>query len=501
MNTNYFFESLNFLRPEVVITVFLAVVLSFDLAFPKLKKVLPYLTALGIIISSGYAVQDFLSMQQPQPISSASKLPLLAFDALAVFFKIIILASSLFLVIFSEKSSEIKSTVERLGEYYSLILGMILGMLILVAATDFLLIYLAIELMSLSSYVLAGFLKTSTKSTEASLKYVIYGSVASGIMLFGISLAYGMTQTTNLFVAANSLTMNPGNPILLVFVSLMILSGIGYKISSVPFHFWTPDVYEGAPIPITAYLSVASKAAGFAVLIRFVKTVYPPVDGLMMISAYNINWKQILIYLSIMTMTLGNLSALWQDNLKRMLAYSSIAHAGVVLAAMATMNDEGITAILIYFVIYLLMNFGAFFIVMLIRNEINSEHIDDYNGLGYKMPFYGVMLSIFLVSLTGLPPTAGFIGKLYVFLALVNSKMIFLALIALLNSVISLYYYIRVMKHLYLMGSNDQAETLKVSFSNILVALILAIPVILFGIYFGPVADFAKNSAVMLGVR
>ncbi len=498
-NINYFFESLNFLKPEAAIAIFLVLVLSFDLAFPKLKKVLPYLMFLGIMVAGVFAVQDFLYIRHSAPVLTTSKLPLLAFDSLSLFFKILILGSSLFIVIFSAKNFEFKEAEDRMGEYYSLMCGMILGMLLLVSATDFLLIYMSLELLSFSSYVLAGFLKTSRRSSEASLKYVIYGGVASGIMLFGISLLYGMTQSTNLFIIAHQLSYFPVSPVLLVLVTLMILTGIGYKISAVPFHFWTPDVYEGAPVTITAYLSVASKAAGFALLIRFIRTVYP-IDNVMMLSNYTVNWQHILIYLSILTMTVGNLTALWQDNVKRMLAYSSIAHAGYLLAALTTLNNQGSVAVLIYLIVYILMNLGAFLIVMLIRNEIGSEHIDDYNKLGFRMPFYGIMLGVFLVSLAGLPPTAGFIGKLYIFIALIEAKMVPLALIALLNTVISLYYYIRILKHMFLMGPSEQ-EPIKVSVSNIVLTLVLAVPVIVLGIYPTPIAEFVKNSAVMLGVR
>jgi NADH-quinone oxidoreductase subunit N len=500
MNTNYFFESLNYLKPEATITVFLAVVLCFDLALPKMKKVLPYLTSLGILIACAFAIQDFLTVKQAIPVMTTSRLPLLAFDSLGIFFKILVLSASFLIVIFSVKSLELKDAADRMGEYYCLMLGMIIGMLLLVSATDFLLIYLALELMSFSSYVLAGFLKNSQRSSEASLKYVLYGGISSGIMLFGISLLFGMAQSTNIYVVAHQLAMSPNSPVLVLLVSLMVFAGIGYKISSVPFHFWTPDVYEGAPITITAYLSVASKAAGFALLIRFVRTVFP-IDNMQLFSNYAVNWKQILVYLSILTMTVGNLSALWQDNLKRMLAYSSIAHAGYLLATLATMNNEGIAAVLVYLVIYVIMNLGAFFIIMLIKNEIGSEHIDDYNGLGFKMPLYGIALAIFLVSLTGLPPTAGFIGKFYIFTALLKSNMVSVALIALLNSVISLYYYIRVLKHMYLTDAPEGTEAISVSASNIILTVVLAAPVLIFGLYFSPIAEFAKNSAVMLGIR
>jgi NADH-quinone oxidoreductase subunit N len=282
----------------------------------------------------------------------------------------------------------------------------------------------------------------------------------------------------------------------------MVLAGIGFKISVVPFHFWTPDVYEGAPITITAYLSVASKAAGFAVLIRFIKVTF--LDGITnneyWILLEFFDWKSLLIIISIITMTLGNLSALWQDNLKRMLAYSSIAHAGYIILGLAVLSNQGLTAVLVYLMIYLFMNLGAFFVVMLIANEINSEDVEDFRGLGYSLPFLSASLSLFLISLVGLPPTAGFIAKLYLFIALIDAKMIGVAIIALLNTVLSLYYYARVLKNLYLAKPSESKIDIKLPSLSYSIVLLLLIPVLIFGIYFAPITNFAKYSIKILGI-
>jgi NADH-quinone oxidoreductase subunit N len=422
-------------------------------------------------------------------------------DNFGSFFKIIVLLASVFVIFFSMSSSEIRSTHDRLGEYYTLIFGMILGMFFMASASDLILIYISIELLSLSSYVLAGFTKNTIRSSEASLKYVIYGGVSSGIMLFGISLIYGLTGTTNLYEINSIIQMQSFPYITFLIAALFITVGFGFKISAAPFHFWTPDVYEGAPLPITAYLSVASKAAGFAVLIRFIKiTFINSIDhhgNWELLSI--VDWRSIIVLLSILTMTLGNFTALWQDNLKRMLAYSSIAHAGYMLLGLAVLSDQGITATMIYFIVYLFMNLGAFFVVMLIANKINSEDIEDYKGLGKKMPILGVALAFFLVSLVGLPPTAGFIGKVVLFVALVDANMITLAIIALLNTVVALYYYIRVLKNLYLVRVDEEKPVIKLSFANGLVIILLAAPVLIFGVYFTPIVNFAKNSINILG--
>jgi NADH-quinone oxidoreductase subunit N len=378
---------------------------------------------------------------------------------------------------------------------------MILGMFFMISASDLIVVYLSLELVSLSSYVLAGFTKTSMRNSEASLKYIIYGAVSSGIMLFGISILYGITGSTNLF-EINALIQASQIPSLtFILAGILIFVGIGYKISAAPFHFWTPDVYEGAPITITAYLSIASKAAGFALLIRFIKiTFIKSIDASGSWQLVEmIDWRTFFVFISIITMTLGNFAALWQDNLKRMLAYSSIAHAGYMLLGMAVLSNQGMIAIIIYFAIYAFMNLGAFFVIMLIANKIGSEDINDYKGLGYSQPFLGVALGIFLISLTGLPPTAGFIGKLYLFIALVDAKMITLAVIALINSVVALYYYIRVLRNLFLVRPENGTFEFKVSFSNSLVLVALAAPVIIFGIYFTPIINLAKSSLQILG--
>ncbi len=495
-----FTSDLFLIYPEIVLTATLIIVVLFDLIFKRSQSWLPVLSLTGILIAFILLVMQF-GTNLPA-FEYNTKNALLSIDNLSTFFKGLILVTSFFIVLFSIFSIEIKSCKDRHGEYYSLLIGMIIGMFFLVSSNDLILIYLSMELLSLSSYVLSGFVKNSLRNSEASLKYVIYGSVSSGIMLFGISLLYGLTGTTNLSEINTILRGASVINITFILSIFMILAGFGFKISVVPFHFWTPDVYEGAPITITAYLSVASKAAGFAVLIRFIKSVF--FSGISQGGYWNLlpyfDWQTVLILIAIVTMTLGNFTALWQDNLKRMLAYSSIAHAGYILLGVAVLSDQGITAVLIYFAIYMFMNLGAFLVVMLIANKIGSENIDDYKGLGYSIPFLGTVLAIFLVSLTGLPPTAGFIAKLYLFVALVDAKMIVVAIIALLNTVVSLYYYIRVLKNMYLVKDVNKTVHIELKPLSFITILFLVIPVVLFGIYFTPIVDFAKLSIQILGL-
>jgi len=498
------YESLSLIKPEISVSIFLLLLVTFDLVFHKDKKFIPYLASAGIVVTGIFVIGQFFingfAFTTAKVITTS--VGMVAVDSFGAFFKLIVLASSLLLVFFSYSSDEIEKSKDRLGEYYALVFGMILGMLVMISASDLILIYLSLELMSLSSYVLAGFVRLRDRNSEASLKYLIYGAVSSGLMLFGISMIYGLVGSTNLYEINFALQTLSLNPLVFSFATIMIVAGIGYKISAAPFHFWTPDVYEGAPISITAYLSVASKAAGFALLVRFVYTTFVSfVDANGNWSLHNIfDWQSLLIVLSIATMTLGNFSALWQNNLKRMLAYSSIAHAGYLLLGLVVLSNQGVIAILIYFAFYLLMNLGAFYCVMLIANKIGTEDIHDLKGLGYTAPFLGIALTIFLVSLTGLPPTAGFIGKLYIFIALVDAKMITVAVIALLNTVVSLYYYVRVLKNMYLVKPDSEPQIIIPSLSSKAVILILLIPVLLFGVYFTPIIDLARNSISLLGL-
>ena len=499
MNIENLISDLVFIKPELAVSATLVLIVLFDLIFAENKKFLPYISILGLLVTCYCVIQQFGTATFAFKISANTGMVVI--DNFGSYFKVVVLIASLFVVLFSIVSSEIKSTADRHGEYYTLLFGMILGMFLMSSSADLILLYLSIELLSLSSYVLAGFVKNSIRNSEASLKYIIYGGVSSGIMLFGISLIYGLTGSTNLY-EINSLIQVQNFPhITFLIAGLFVLVGLGFKISAAPFHFWTPDVYEGAPIPITAYLSVASKAAGFAVLIRFIKITF--VDSVdangywALISI--IDWQSIIILLSILTMTLGNFAALWQDNLKRMLAYSSIAHAGYMLLGLAVMSNSGINAILVYFIVYAFMNLGAFFVVMIIANKIGSEEIDDYKGLGKSMPFLGVLLAVFLISLVGLPPTAGFIAKVLIFVALVDANMIVVAMIALLNTVVSLYYYIRVLKNMYLVTVEEEKPRVPVAFANGLLLVILVAPILIFGIYFTPIIDFAKNSITILG--
>jgi NADH-quinone oxidoreductase subunit N len=369
----------------------------------------------------------------------------------------------------------------------------------MVSTVDLIMVYISIEIVSIMSFVLAGYLKQNTRSNEAGLKYVVYGAFSSGIMLFGLSYIYGLTGSTNYFQIQQAIaTMDASANTALMMATLMVLTGFGYKVSAVPFHFWTPDVYEGAPTTITAYLSIAPKAGAFAMMIRFFNQVLADggaMGGLDASSLASLPWANIMSLLAVITMTLGNIVAIQQNNIKRMLAYSSIAHAGYMLLAMPVMSGDSIYAIMIYLVMYLFMNLGAFFVVIIVKNKTGGETFDDYRGLGWEMPMVGVAMTIFMVSLTGLPPSAGFIGKFYIFASLIKggNQFYWLVVAGGINSVVSLYYYFRVVKVMFLEG--ERSETI-LQPPTIMAGMLLAtaIPTVILGIYWTPVADWIQNS-------
>lgn len=487
-------ESLNVFKPEFALVITFIAALMFDMVFKKHRNTAAVVALLGFIVTG-----VLLSMQSCGSGQNAFT-KMLTIDSFGNFFKWIILGSSIIVVIISLFSKELYEKKRGLGEYYSLIIGMTIGMFLLASSVNLLMIYISIEIMSLSSYVLAGYTKESRRSSEASLKYVIYGAISSGLMIYGVSLLYGLSGSLSLFEINTQVALGQMNPAAFTVAILMILAGIGYKISTVPFHFWTPDVYEGAPVTVTALLSVASKAAGFAVLIRFVRIgfsnlgVDPTAQIWQMLPGFD--WTLVIAILSVLSMTVGNLVALWQSNVKRMLAYSSIAHAGYMLLGLVVLNTTGVTSILVYFFMYMFMNLGAFYFVLLIANKIGSEELDDYVGLGYSAPVLSICMVVFMISLTGLPPTAGFIGKWYVFTALLqNDHYVWLAVIGVLNSVVSLFYYAKVFRNMYLRGTDIKYERMTFSPVSVAIIILLAIPTLLFGVYFQPIVNWASHSA------
>ena len=367
-----------------------------------------------------------------------------------------------------------------------MLLIILLGMFAMVSATNLLMVYLAIEMVSIPSYIIAGISKNDRESNEAALKYVIYGSFASGIMLFGLSFLYGLSGTTDIYTISNQLANNENS--LLIYLSMIfILVGFGYKISMVPFHYWTPDVYQGAPITVTTFLSVAPKAAGFAILIRFFYSIFVT-NG-----APIIEWTNIIAIFSALTMTVGNILALKQTNIKRLLAYSSISHVGFMLIALSIVSIDSVTSVLFYLVFYMFMNLSAFFVAVYMSNAYQADNIDDWNGIGLKMPVISIFMVLSLASLAGLPPTSGFIGKVYVLRNLfADQQYLWLGIVAIINTVVSLYYYFNIVKAMYFI-ENDSLEYKSVDKVLYFFIIVFSSQNILFYLYWSPLWNYVKS--------
>ena len=494
-------NDLSLFAPETAITLTLIAAILADLIFRR-KPIL-----VSAFVLAGFIVTGLLLLRQAG-VNASIFSGMVAVDSFAVFFKTIVILAGILVVVFSMESGELNSPGRKLGEYYALLCAAALGMMLMAGASNLLMMYIAIELSSLSSYLLSGYTREAPDSSEASLKYLIYGAVSSGLMLYGISLLYGLSGSLDLATINRALPQvlagGSAASFTLLIAGVLALAGFGYKISAVPFHFWTPDVYEGAPITITAFLSVASKAGGFAMMIRFFKVTFIDAGAAALpagtwATLQGFHWVDLVAILAVLSMTIGNLVAVWQNNLKRLLAYSSIAHAGYMLTGVVVLSNEGLAAIMVYFGVYLFMNLGAFYCVMLIADKTGSEDIDEYRGIGARSPFLAVALAVFLVSLTGLPPTAGFVGKLYIFAALINGGWTWLAIVAALNSVIALYYYVRIFRNMFLRVAEPSSAPITLSGVQNAALLVLLVPTLLLGIYFSPLVQIAQASVRLFG--
>lgn len=425
---------------------------------------------------------------------------MIALDPMGQFFKILIMGTALVAVVMSSQSKDLDKTPRP--EFLAFLLALTLGLNIMTVANDLIMIYLAIEMASIISYVMAAYLAHDKRSEEAGLKYVLYGGIASGVMLFGMSLLYGLAGSLNLIEIREYFMVHATDRLVLFITFIMILTGLGYKMAIAPFHMWSPDVYEGAPMPVTAFLSVASKAAGFAVSLRFFLVAFIVVSGDGKWSVLKaLDWQSLVAALAAITMTVGNVIALQQTNIKRFLAYSSVAHAGYMLMGVAVQSTLGIEGITFYFMAYFLMNLGAFLVAGLIANQCNTEELTDYRGLVRQNRFGFVMalcLSVFMFSLAGIPPFAGFIAKWYVFRAVVDSGMIWLAIVGAVNAVISLFYYVKVVKYLLIDDPASDMKLTNVYWRFSVLVVLFAFLSIYFGIYFDPLADWARASSVFL---
>jgi len=476
-------QSLQYFLPELIIIVISLSIIIFDLI--SLNKFI------NPLIVFGFFVISLLLYQLPVNGGFIFN-EMLINDSFSYYFKLLIFISTFSILLISNYSKELDN--EYSAEFKSLLLFALLGMFLMTNSVDLLMIYLSIELVSIPSYILAGILKNDKKSNEASLKYVIFGSFASGLMLFGLSWLYGIAGTTNIYEVYKAISLID-NPYMIYMSLMLILIGFGYKISMVPLHYWTPDVYEGSPTVVTAFFSVAPKAAGFAILIRVFHVLFTT-DNTLQLTTYpmnNINWTMIVAVLSALTMSIGNLLALKQDNVKRMLAYSTISHVGFMLMAFVTTSVDGSVGIMFYLTMYMFMNLSAFFMVMHVENNFNIRNVEEWGGIGYKLPLLSVFMVLSLVSLAGLPPTSGFVGKVYLFRTLFATEQFYwLAVVAIINSVISLYYYFRIVKSMYFDESLiKQKETICIPVYSMII--LFSAQNLLFYLYWSPLFIYIKS--------
>jgi NADH-quinone oxidoreductase subunit N len=472
---------LSLIAPEIVLAAFGFLVLLVDVFSPKggKKGYLGFLSLIGVVIAFFFTL--------PLMGSATSGFGgMFTADGYAVFFKVVFLIIA-FLTILISMGYAHREGIEG-GEYYALVLFATIGMTLMAGATHMITIFLGLETMSISIYVLAGMMREDRRSVESALKYFLLGAFATGFLLYGMALIYGATGSLNLkeistFIASNNKLLN--SPMLLM--SLVFLTiGLGFKIASVPFHMWTPDVYEGAPTSITAFMATGVKAAGFAVFVRVFFSALP---------AFRPDWTSIMWVFAVATMTVGNLAAISQTNIKRMLAYSSIAHAGYLLVAFVAGNKLGVSGILFYLMTYAFMNIGAFTCVILVgkKGEENTL-ITDYAGLGFKHPLLAASMAIFLLSMAGIPPLGGFMAKFYVFSAAVESKFYWLVIIGVLNSAVSVYYYLRVTVLMYFRESEREITGLQFSPASVFALLCAVVGTIYMGIFPANVLSFAQRS-------
>lgn len=468
---NFPLPNLGPVMPELYMTALALILLLADL-FIKKKGALAALSIVGVGIVTFTLIGS----------SGVTFGGMFISDGYSSFFKIIFFVNVILSVLISIKYIAIEKV--NYGEYYSLILLSTLGMMIMASAGDLIVLYLGLELMALSTYVLAGFIRHDIKSNEAALKYFLLGAFASAFLLYGISLIYGLTGTTDikaiaLYVSEKGLI---GNPALSLSMILFAVA-FGFKIAAAPFHMWAPDAYEGAPTSITAFMSVGPKAAAFAVLGRVFMIAF---------ASIKLEWVTVLIPLSILSMAVGNIVALAQTNIKRMLAYSSIAHAGYALLGIIVANNEGLASMMNYLMIYAFMNMGAFAVVIMLRTEgFKGDSITDYEGLAKTHPFLSALMLIFMFSLTGIPPTAGFIGKLYVFMAAINAGYTWLVLVAVVFSVISAYFYLRIVMYMYMREPKVDVATSQSGTLGIALG-VTAVMVLAIGVYPSCLVKLAK---------
>ncbi len=473
--------NLSSIGPWITLTIAAIVILLLDAFSPKggRKGLFPVLALLALAVA---AWQTFCLWGK----SGTDFSRMVYLDNFAFYFYLIILLGAALTLLLSPHYLE--DFGKNLGEYYALVLFATVGMLLMAASAHLIMIFLGLEIMSIAVYVLAGFFREDPRSNEAALKYLVLGAFSSGFLLFGMAMLYGAAGGTLYLpeLAAKLSTFAAlTRPLTLLGLALIIV-GFGFKVAAVPFHMWIPDVYEGAPTNVTAFMAVGVKAAAFAAFARVLFVAFPN---------FTVEWNMVLWVLAVVTMTLGNVVAIAQTNIKRMLAYSSIAHAGYLMVALVAANQLGAVSLLYYLLAYTIMNIGAFAVVILVGRKKDAYlNIYDYSGLGFQHPALAATMTIFMFALAGIPPTAGFVGKFYIFSAAVQAGYIWLAIIGVMNSLVSVYYYLRITVLMYMRPAEADLGPIPFTYGLTTALVFTAVATLAIGIFPGFFYDMAVNS-------
>jgi NADH-quinone oxidoreductase subunit N len=426
-------------------------------------------------------------------------------DPLGLFFKALLIGASLLVALAFTYRNSRELADQGQGEFYALLLAVTLSNLLMAGANDLAMLYLALEMVSITSYVMVAYMKGDRMSNEASLKYILFGAASTGAMLYGLSLLYGVTGTTSLpgIRDVRAAGMTDATRATMYLVALLVFAGFGFKTAAVPFHFWCPDVYQGAPTPVTAFLSVAPKAAGFAILTRFFYTGLATPGAHAWDLTGSIDWPWVLMLVSALTMTVGNVAALTQTNLKRLLAYSSIAHAGYVMLGVVALSANGARGMIVYLLAYLVMNLGAFLVVTLVHNQDGTFDLRDYPGLYRRAPLLTLSMAIFLLSLMGIPPLVGFMGKLYVFAAVIEKGPSYwwLAIVGAVNAAIAAYYYARILKTMIIDAGNEEKPAFRLAAADQAWVAALALANVLPLLFWSRIEEWARASLTLYAGR
>ncbi len=468
--------------PEIILTLAGVLIMFLEAILKDRQKGI--LTPVAIIGLIGAVVGSIMANGNPGPAFH----DMIVVDGFATFFRVLVIVVGLLAVLAS--TEYLRREDAGTGEFFALILFSVAGMSIMAAANELIMIFIGLEISSIASYILAGYLRDDKRNNESALKYFLLGSFATAFLLYGIAWIYGITGSTNLIEIRRSLIMGGAPSIILVgSAAALMFVGFGFKISAAPFQVWAPDVYQGAPAPVSAFLSVGPKAAAFAILIRTYLTAFGPISA---------NWAPIVWACALATMLVGNFAAIQQTNIKRMLAYSSIAHAGYVLVALAAHSEIGSAAAMFYLAAYAFTNFGAFAVVTYVaRKHETHTSIDDFAGLSQRRPMMAAMMTIFLLSLIGVPLTGGFFGKFYIFKAALDSNLVWLTVLGLLNSAVAAYYYLRVLVVMYMKEPNAADEAIPAAGPALTIAIVgSAIATLALGIFPSFVLDFARNAGL-----